>query len=87
MSAQFAAEALGVTTLATIDDGDPYTRGLADAMAAEFGSLGGAVVYRGEISRGDSDMSAVLAAIADAGAELVYFPVFAAEAQIDCQAG
>lgn len=81
LSARFAAEALGVKTVATIDDGDPYTRGLASAMAAAFESLNGQVVYRGQISRGDTDMSAVLAAIAEAGAELVYFPVFATEAQ------
>lgn len=85
LSAQFAAEALGVSTVATIDDGDPYTRGLAGAMAAAFESLGGEVVYRGEISRGDSDMSAVLEAIADVGAELVYFPVFATDAQVIVQ--
>ncbi len=80
-SAQFAASVLGVTTMATIDDGDPYTTGLARAMAAAFEGLGGEVVYRGAISRGDSDMSAALSAIAAAGAELVYFPVFGSEAQ------
>lgn len=85
LSARFAAEALGVSTVATIDDGDPYTRGLAGAMADTFSGLGGDVVFRGQISRGDSDMSAVLDAIADAGAELVYFPVFNAEAQFIVQ--
>ena len=82
LSARFAAEALEVKTVATIDDGDPYTRGLASAMAAAFESLGGKVVFRGEIQRGDSDMSALLAAIAETGAELVYFPVFAIDAQV-----
>lgn len=81
LSAQFAASVLQVRTVATIDDGDPYTRGLAGAMAAAFEGLNGEVVYRGQISRGDSDMSAVLGAVAESGAELVFFPVFADEAQ------
>lgn len=80
LSAQFAAKVLGVTTVATIDDGDPYTRGLASAMADAFEGLGGAVVFRGAISRGDTDMSEVLEAIANAGAELVFLPVGATEA-------
>ncbi len=65
--ARFAAEALGLRSVATIDDGDPYTRGLASAMASAFESLDGDVVFRGRISRGDTDMSAMLAAIAEAG--------------------
>lgn len=81
LSARYAASALGVETIATIDDGDPYTRGLAGAMADAFIGLGGEVVFRGQINRGDADMSAALDAIAAAGAELVYFPVFATEAQ------
>ena len=85
LSAQFAAEALQVKTAATIDDGDPYTRGLAGALAEAFEKLGGQVVYRGEISRGETDMSAVLAAIAAAGADLVYLPLFATEAQFIVQ--
>ena len=80
MSARFAAEALGVATVATIDDGDPYTWGLANAMADTFVSLGGEVVLRAEISKGATDMSDTLNAIAESGAELVYFPLFAPEA-------
>ena len=82
LSAQFASEALGVATVATIDDGDPYTRGLANAMASAFEAAGGEVVFRGQINRGDIDMSVALDAIAAAGAELVYFPVFASEAEL-----
>ena len=81
LSARFAAQVLGVKKLATINDGDPYTTGLAGAMAAAFESLNGEVVYRAEIRRGDADMSAALEAIAAAGAQLVYLPVFGEEAQ------
>ena len=57
LSAQFAAAVLDADSLATIDDGDPYTKGLASAMAHAFESLNGEVVFRGEISRGATDMS------------------------------
>lgn len=80
LSAQFAAVSLGVSTVATIDDGDPYTMGLASAMADTFISLGGEVVLRGVISKGATDMSEALNAIAESGADLVYFPLFAPEA-------
>lgn len=80
LSARFAAEALEVTRVAVIDDGDPYTTGLASAMADTFLGLNGEVALRGVISKGETDMSEVLSAIADSGAELVYFPLFAPEA-------
>jgi len=82
LSAQFATAALEVATIATIDDGDPYTRGLSSAMASTFSGLGGEVVFQGEIVKGVTDMSGILQAISDSGAELVYFPVFAPEAQL-----
>ena len=85
LSARFALTALDVAAVATIDDGDPYTKGLAGAMAETFSSLGGEVVLRVEISRGATDMSEVLTEIADSGAELVYFPVFMTEAILIAQ--
>ena len=81
LSAQFAVTMLDANSLATIDDGDPYTKGLASAMADTFESLNGEVVFRGEISRGATDMSGVLGAIAESAADIVFFPVGAAEAQ------
>ena len=47
LSARFAATVLDIAKVATIDDGDPYTSGLAGAMADTFVSLGGEVVLRG----------------------------------------
>ena len=81
LSAQFAVTMLDADSLATLDDGDPYTKGLASAMADTFESLNGEVVFRGEISRGATDMSGVLGAIAESAADIVFFPVGAAEAQ------
>lgn len=85
LSAQFAANALNVVTVATIDDGDPYTRGLAGAMASTFRSLGGEVVFQGVISKGATEISEIISAIAESGAELVYFPVFTDEATVIAQ--
>lgn len=80
LSAQFAATVLDVERVATIDDGDPYTMGLASAMADTFTELNGKVALRGKISKGATDLSAALSAIAESGAELVYFPLFSPEA-------
>ena len=82
LSARFAAMSLGVSTVATIDDGDPYTRGLAGAMANTFRSLDGEVVFEGVISKGATEISEIMSAIAESGAELVYFPLFMAEATL-----
>lgn len=82
LSAQFALSALEVAAVATIDDGDPYTRGLTNVMAQTFSRLGGEVVFQGVISRGATDVSGILRAIADSEAQLAYFPVFSADAQL-----
>ena len=85
LSARFAATVLDIAKVATIDDGDPYTSGLAGAMADTFVSLGGEVVLRAEISKGATDMSEALSAIVESGADLVYFPLFAPEAVLLAQ--
>ena len=86
LSARFAISLLGVATVATIDDGDPYTKGLAGAMAATFTSLGGEVVFQGEVSKGATDVSEIISAIAESGAELVFFPLFEDEMRLVIEA-
>ena len=78
--AEFAYHGLGLRRMATVDDGDPYTTGLAGAFAAAFEALGGSVVAAAQISRGESDMMPVLGRIAEAGPEGLFFPVFPDEA-------
>jgi branched-chain amino acid transport system substrate-binding protein len=78
--AQFAYNELGVTQVAAIHDGDPYTEGLARVFADSFTGLGGQVVEFTAVNKGDTDMRPVLAAVAAAGPpELIYYPVFTAE--------
>jgi branched-chain amino acid transport system substrate-binding protein len=68
-----------VTKAATINDGDPYTRGLTDTFEQVFTDLGGQVVLAAAVNKGDTDMRPVLKAVAAPGAELVFFPVFRME--------
>jgi branched-chain amino acid transport system substrate-binding protein len=78
-AATFAIEELGVTRAATINDGDPYTRGLTDTFERVFAELGGEVVLAAVVNKGDTDMQPVLTAVARSGAELLFFPVFQPE--------
>jgi branched-chain amino acid transport system substrate-binding protein len=78
-AATFAFQVLGVRKAATIDDGDPYTRGLSATFEQAFTELGGQVVLAAAVNKGDTDMRPVLAAVAASGAELVFFPVFRME--------
>jgi branched-chain amino acid transport system substrate-binding protein len=78
-AATFASEVLGVTMAATIDDGDPYTQGLADTFQEVFTELGGEVVMVAAVNKGDTNMGPVLTAVATSGARLLFFPVFRPE--------
>lgn len=81
MGAKFAVEVLMAGAVATVHDGDPYTEGLAVVMANEFAGLNGDVVFQGAVSKGDTDMSAILTEIAASGPDLVYLPVFTPESE------
>jgi len=81
MGAQFAVEVLKAGKVATIHDGDPYTEGLAVVMASVFDGLNGEVVFQGAVSKGDTDMSAILTEIAASGPDVVYLPVFVPESE------
>ena len=81
MGAKFAVEVLMAGAVATVHDGDPYTEGLAVVMANEFAGLNGDVVFQGAVSKGDTDMSAILTEIAASAPDLVYLPVFTPESE------
>ena len=81
MGAQFAVEVLEAGSVATIHDGDPYTEGLAVVMANTFAGLNGDVVFQGAVSKGDTDMTAILTEIAASGPDVVYLPVFVPESE------
>jgi branched-chain amino acid transport system substrate-binding protein len=78
-AAIFAFERLGVLRAATIQDGDIYTRGLAEGFEDAFRNLGGEIVLAAGVNKGDREMDPVLAAVMNAGAELLFFPLFQPE--------
>ncbi len=78
--AEFAYNVLGVQTAAAIHDGDPYTTGLAQVFADSFTELGGVMLETAVISKGSTDMSPVLEAIASSGPpDFLYYPLFLPE--------
>ncbi|MCY3791935.1 MAG: branched-chain amino acid ABC transporter substrate-binding protein [Gemmatimonadetes bacterium] len=77
--AHFAYDELGLRRMATIHDGDSVTQGLATAFANAFSALGGEVVAIATVSKGDTDMSAVLADFAAAEPDGIFLPLFASE--------
>jgi branched-chain amino acid transport system substrate-binding protein len=79
-AAEYVFNELGLTKIATIHDGDPYTEGLATAMGNAFTELGGEIVLATAVNKGDTDMRPVLTEVAASGAELLYFPIFQPEA-------
>ncbi len=79
VAATFAFEVLGFSKAATIDDGDPYTRGLSDTFTQVFTELGGEVVLSAAVNKGDTDMHPVLTAVVRSEAELLFMPVFRPE--------
>ncbi|GAB6035587.1 hypothetical protein JCM15519_01460 [Fundidesulfovibrio butyratiphilus] len=78
-AAQCAFSVLGLRTAAVIDDGDIYTKGLADGFRREFERLGGKVVARVTVNKGDNDMAPALEAVAASKADLLFFPLFSPE--------
>lgn len=78
-AAVFSYKSLGVRKVATIDDGDIFTMGLAKGFAKTFEELGGTVVLAASINKGDTDMGPVLTAVANSQAELLFFPLFQPE--------
>jgi ABC-type branched-subunit amino acid transport system substrate-binding protein len=78
-AATYAFNTLGVTTAATIHDGDPYTQGLAEAFGTAFQELGGEISLATAINVGDTDMRPVLTEVQNSGAQLIYFPIFEPE--------
>ena len=78
-AALFAFHELGTKKAATINAGDPYTRGLTDTFRQTFVELGGQLVLDAAVNQGDTDMRPVLNAVAASGAELLFFPVYEPE--------
>ncbi|MGD9949921.1 MAG: branched-chain amino acid ABC transporter substrate-binding protein, partial [Desulfobulbus sp.] len=78
-AAYYAYHRLGIRRVATLNDGDISTCGLTEGFAHMFTELGGTIVLDAAIDKGDREMGPVLDAVADAKAELLFFPLFQPE--------
>ncbi|MCP4536306.1 MAG: ABC transporter substrate-binding protein [Chloroflexi bacterium] len=81
----FVLQELDVTRVATINDGDAYTRGFTDVFEQAFTDLGGEIVLSTAVNKGDTDMRPVLTAVAASGAEMIFLPIFPAEGTLVIQ--
>ena len=86
--AQYLRYELNIKTAAMLQDlRSDYSRGLGDAFAAKFESLGGKIVARQTFSKGDNDFRAQLTAIKATSPEVLYVPGYYNDvAQIAIQA-
>ena len=80
VAAEYVFNELGLKKAATIHDGSGYAEALAGVFATEFKALGGEIVAEEAIAKGTTDMSTTLKTMAAAGPELIYMPLFIAEA-------
>jgi ABC-type branched-chain amino acid transport systems, periplasmic component len=67
---------MGLRKAALINDGEIYTKGLTSGFQEEFTRIGGSIVLDASITPSDPNMGPVLSAVRNAGAELVFFPLF-----------
>ena len=79
IAAEFAYRELGLRRMVTVDDGDAYTTGLTFAFDDAFRALGGELVAAHRIEKLQTDMTDVLAGIAAAEPDGIYFPLFEEE--------
>lgn len=80
MAAAFAYQELGISNVATINDGSVFTREFTQEFERKFEELGGEVVISIGINIGDKNMIPVLEAIAHTDPQLIYFPLYEPEA-------
>lgn len=73
--AEFAYEALGVRTMATLHDGTPYSKELQEAACESFEQLGGECLAQIQIESGQ-DPEPALARIASLGPQTLYYPLY-----------
>lgn len=80
VAAEYVYNEMGLKTAATIHDGSGYAEALAGVFATEFEKLGGKIVAAEAIAKGTTDMSTTLKTMAAAKPDLIYMPLFIAEA-------
>lgn len=79
-AANFMFGELGLTEVALIHDGDPYTQGLTTAFENAFVELGGTITVHTSIPKTTTDAVPVLTEVAATNPQGVFMPIFIAEA-------
>jgi branched-chain amino acid transport system substrate-binding protein len=80
VAANFAYGEQGWTTAATIHDGSAYAEALVGVFEDVFRELGGTITVSEAVDRGQTDMRPVLTRIAADSPDVIFFPLFTAEA-------
>ncbi len=75
-AADFAYNILGVRTAATVNDGSLYATQLQQIFADNFKKLGGKITGQVSVKPDQTDMTPVLAKIAQGKPDMIYLPVF-----------
>ena len=78
-AANFLHGEQGITSVALIHDGDPYTNGLTNAFQAAFEDLGGTITVHTAVAKDQTDMVPVLTEVAATNPQAIFFPIFPAE--------
>ena len=81
-AAEYLFNKLGKRKLAALHDGSDYGKGLAEAVAARFVELGGEVVITEAITKGETDYTPILSAVAAKGPDALYFGGYTAEGAV-----
>jgi len=81
-AAEYLFNKIGAKKLAVLHDGSDYGKGLAEAVAAKFTELGGEVVVTEAITKGETDYTPVLSAVAAKNPDALYFGGYTAEGAV-----
>lgn len=76
--AEFAFKVLGLRTMSTIHDGQPYSRELQAAACENFEKLGGTCLGQIQIESG-GDLSAQILWLSKLHTEVLYFPIYSVD--------
>jgi branched-chain amino acid transport system substrate-binding protein len=74
-AADFVYNFLKLNTVATVNDGTLYSKGLLKAFVDSFRNLGGTVTTQASIIPSTTDASAALGSVASGKPELIYMPI------------
>jgi branched-chain amino acid transport system substrate-binding protein len=71
--AQFAYGKLGARRIYVIDDNESYGKGLADVFVPSFEKLGGTIIDRAHLTKGQQDFIALLTSIQSTKPDLIFY--------------